>query len=77
MTQGLGFEETYLAFNSMREIFEIYPQSQTYFQKSLRAICCAKCLNWIDFRELAVRNDSKSRIEIDEFMHYARWDGFR
>jgi hypothetical protein len=69
MAHGLGFEETYLAFNSMRGRDDLCLEGRTFVQTSLRAVCCSKCLNWIDFR---AEDHSTSRIEMDEFIHYAR-----
>ena len=69
MSHGLGFEEAFLSLRSLHELFDrFYQESNISVEKSLRAFCCAKCLNWIDFR-ISTGND----IQIDRFVHDARW----
>jgi hypothetical protein len=73
LSTGLGFEEACLAFRPLSETIDRCI-GNVVFKNSLRALCCAKCLNWIDFRR-----DSESetmlhqQIEIDEFIHYSRY----
>jgi hypothetical protein len=72
MTNGLGFEEAYLLFKPLYETIDRCIGNLA-FTSSLRALCCAKCLNWIDFR-----NDSENgtmvhgRMDMDEAIHYSR-----
>jgi hypothetical protein len=72
MWNGLGFEEAYLAFTPLYETVD-RNFGNIEFKCLLRALCCAKCLSWIDFRS---DSDGKAmlngRIEMDEFMHYSR-----
>jgi hypothetical protein len=75
MFYGLGFEETYLSFKPLHAIFEKYESSHGLsVSKSLRAVCCAKCLNWIDFRlpDLQVKTNGSSIIQLDKFVHDER-----
>ncbi len=69
MSHGLGFEEAFLSLRSLHELFDqCYRKNNISVEKSLRAFCCAKCLNWIDFR-ISTGND----IQIDRLVHDARW----
>jgi hypothetical protein len=72
MSNSRGFEEAYLAFTPLHETVD-RNFGDAEFRCLLRALCCAKCLSWIDFRS---DSDSKAmltcRIEMDEFMHYSR-----
>ena len=73
MTHGLGFEEAYLAFRPLFTLFESILSDEMSVEKSLRAFCCAKCLNWIDFGQHIDKSQSDHPICMDEFDHYARF----
>ena len=72
MSNGLGFEEAYLPF---RPLYATIEQcfGNVAFTSSLRALCCVKCLNWIDFRKDPI-DESQPRciIDMEEFIHYSR-----
>jgi hypothetical protein len=69
MSHGLGFEETFLSLRPLHALFDQFSQMENIsLENSLRAFCCAKCLNWIDFR-ISTEND----IQIDRFVHDVRW----
>jgi hypothetical protein len=69
MSHGLGFEEAFLSLRPLHALFEQFSQmGYISVENSLRAFCCAKCLNWIDFR-ISTGND----IQIDRFVHDVRW----
>jgi hypothetical protein len=74
MTLGLGFEETYLAFRPLHNLFAIQSTEEMSLEKSLRAFCCAKCLNWIDFGQGPSSCCGKYRpICMEEYDKYARY----
>ena len=73
MAHGLGFEETSLAFRPLWELHEHISCSEKSVEKSLRAFCCARCLNWIDFgKSVKALEESKQTIDMEEFEHYSR-----
>jgi hypothetical protein len=72
MTRGLGFEEAYLAFRPIYCLFERTSSDGMSVEKSMRAFCCAKCLNWIDFGQHIDGSASDHPICMDECAHYAR-----
>jgi hypothetical protein len=52
----MGNEETLLSFKSVHVLFEKYfAASNLSVKKSLRSLCCAKCLDWIDLRKYEER----------------------
>jgi hypothetical protein len=70
ISQGLGFEESFLDLKAFRSF---HPMFETHFaclESVFRAVCCAKCLNWIDFSLDA--SECSARIQMDEYIHYAR-----
>jgi hypothetical protein len=72
MTHGLGFEEAFLSFRSFHELFQSYAEGVSV-ENVLRAFCCAKCLNWIDFKAASdAENKPSKSINIPEFIHYSR-----
>ena len=76
ISQGLGFEETILTFRPMHAMFASSCTGVLSIEQYLRAVCCAKCLKWIDFQEKqSVQNNGemKSEIQMDEYMHYTRF----
>ncbi len=75
MTHGLGFEEAYLAFRSLYGLFEKTASDEMSVEKSMRAFCCAKCLNWIDFGQHTMGSTPDHPISLDESDHYARYSG--
>ena len=72
ISHEIGFEAACLAFRP----FDALIQSQCNsillsFETLLRSVCCAKCLNWIDFStDYSVQNNQG--IMMDEYIHYAR-----
>ena len=71
MSQGLNFEETVLAFRPFKDLFTRYHTSELWLQECWRALCCSKCLYWINFSE-SQENDDRVGIQMDEYIHYAR-----
>ena len=71
MSQGMGFEEAFLIFRPLRSLIQNHLKGISAFEILLRAICCAKCLNWINFG-LSGNIRSENCIHMDEFIHYAR-----
>ena len=72
MAHGLGFEETCLAFVPIWKMHEHICLIVRSVEKSLRAFCCARCLNWIDFGKTFKALDKKETIDVEEFEHYSR-----
>jgi hypothetical protein len=74
LEQGLGFEETYLAFRPLEKILPDEPSHKISMQIALRAFCCAKCMGWIDFSHDCAEGQKHSErvICMDEYDHYAR-----
>jgi hypothetical protein len=77
ISHGLGFEETYLAFGSIRSLLEpsslLRDTSRISVKSCLRAFCRAKCSDWITFKEQNEDLPEKpGTIHIDEYLHYAR-----
>jgi hypothetical protein len=69
LTCGLGFEETYLSFRQFHQTFEQYCSARgASVEQSLRALCCAKCSDWIDLRVC----DATRKCTIDKFVHDER-----
>jgi hypothetical protein len=73
ISQGMGFEETFLIFRPMQSTLKTHLIGISAFEVLLRAICCAKCLNWINFG-LDSNNRPANCVQMDEFIHYARSD---
>jgi hypothetical protein len=71
LSQGMAFEEAFLIFRPLHSLIQTYYTGISAFEILLRAMCCAKCLNWIDFG-LACNSRPKGCIQINEFFHYAR-----
>jgi hypothetical protein len=69
-SQGRGFEETFLAFRPLHQTIDLL-FGLAEFKNSLRSICCAKCLRWIDFDQSS--DDEFTSIQMDEFAHYSRY----
>jgi hypothetical protein len=75
ISHGLGYEETYLAFGSIRHLLEpsSFDQPSISVKSCLRAFCRAKCSDWITFKEQTDDSPEKpGSIHIDEYLHYAR-----
>ncbi len=72
MTHGLGFEEAYLAFRPLSSLLERTSTDEISVEKSMRAFCCAKCLNWIDFGQQIDISSIEHPLCMDELDHYAR-----
>ena len=76
ISQGLGFEETLLTFRAMHATFSSYNFGVQSIEQCLRAVCCAKCLKWIEFEvKHSVENneDMRDEIHMDEYLHYTRF----
>ena len=73
MSHGLNYEETLLA---IRPVFKMTvkqePPTLSLLENALRAVCCAKCLNWINFSETDTASNDAD-LQMDEYMHYARF----
>ncbi len=74
MTGRLGFEEAILVLHPLHQPICQYIGNST-FKNSIRALCCAKCMGWIDFqRDEEKHSISCARaIEMHEYIHYARY----
>ncbi len=72
MSQGMAFEETLLSFRPQQSLIQSHFRGVLAFEVLLRAVCCAKCLNWIDFGLDMSESAAESGIQMDEFIHYAR-----
>ena len=69
MSYGLTFEETLIALRPTRgRIAGARPEIFPRLESALRAVCCAKCLDWIDFSA----QDNAAELQMDEYSHYAR-----
>jgi hypothetical protein len=75
MSQGMGFEETVLAFRPLNTLLQANLRGVSSFEAILRAMCCAKCLNWINF-SLEQTNKDDDGIQMDEYIHYSRYHPF-
>ena len=72
MSGSLGFEEAFLALQPPEEQ-DGGRSGSAAIKNSLRAISCARCLNWIDFSEQATGDRlNKDCIKMHEHMHYSR-----
>ncbi len=69
MSQGLGFEETILAIRPLRALYDSCCTGIHTVDHYLRAVCCAKCLKWIDFQRT---EEVMGEIPMDEYIHYSR-----
>jgi hypothetical protein len=73
MTRRLGFEETCLALRPLWKLHDEISSVEKLVETSLRAFCCARCLNWIDFGNHPTEVETnKQIIDVEEFDHYAR-----
>ncbi len=75
MSGSINFEEAILA---LQPVDEERGRNICYaaFKNSLRAISCARCLNWIDFSTYSTVDcveKVKDCIEMHEHMHYSRY----
>ena len=69
MSRGLGFEVTYLLFKPWHHIFQqFYSAHGISLEHSLRSFCCAKVLDWIDFR-FTPSTRSVAQVMIDKLIH--------
>ena len=74
INHGLGFEETYLSLKPFNKYFsECSPICGDSFETWLRCFCCAKCLDWIDFRVSPQYTAGNHTIQIDKFIHDDRY----
>jgi hypothetical protein len=72
MSHGLGFEETYLSFKPWHHLLEQHLSAHEISVKHLlRCFCCAKYLDWIDFR-LSPTVGSTSQVIIDKLVQDER-----
>ena len=73
LSNGLGFEETFLALGRMIQSLDNREQGclAISMRSCLRAFCRAKCSGWIRTADSGTCGDSSS-IHIDEYLHYAR-----
>ena len=71
MSNGLGYEETLLAFRPFTTLIASHGPGQVWAESFWRAICCAKCLNWIDFKPMQAEGTC-AMLNMDEYIHYAR-----
>jgi hypothetical protein len=71
MSQGLGFEETVLAYRPFKSLIAEQCCYEEWLEDGWRGLCCAKCLDWMDFSKFQ-DDQSESGIQMDEYMHYAR-----
>jgi hypothetical protein len=71
ISQGLGFEESFLALSAFRPFHPLFEEHLASLESLLRAVCCAKCLDWINFN-LDVSEDCTTQIHMEEYIHYSR-----
>jgi hypothetical protein len=72
MSGRFGFEEALL---TLQPPGEHVCRHFRVFKDSLRAISCARCLNWIDFSTQSTKDCFKHDcIEMQEYIHYSRYD---
>jgi hypothetical protein len=78
MRHGVGFEETHLAFQSLQVLVNESESGACgdlgiCIKSCWRAICYAKCQNWIDLFTAVNTSDGEDKrcIQIDEYIHYA------
>jgi hypothetical protein len=77
ISQGIELEESYTALERLHGVFDHVSLSNgggLSVRSCLSAIHAAKKRDWIDFQERfdTLPNTTQS-IQIDEYMHYARW----
>ncbi len=73
MSGDFGFEEALLSLQPLNELSGQCICSGS-FKNSLRAICCARILNWIDFTKHATAdNFNKGSIDMHAHKHYSRY----
>ena len=78
ISRGLGFEESFLAFSTLKKSLA-NPFSQHFNSPSfvgvLRAMCCAKCLNWVDFHKGPESEHIRpGQLDMEKCDHYSRFD---
>ncbi len=72
MSGSFGFEEAFLALQPPEEP-NGWRDGSAGVKNSLRAISCARCLNWIDFSADSTDDMmNKDCIKMHEHMHYSR-----
>jgi hypothetical protein len=74
-SQGHGFEETLLAFRPLHQKIDLH-FGLAEFKNSLRSLCCAKCLRWIDFDHSSDDELTPGSIQMDEYAHYSRYEPY-
>ena len=78
LSHGYGFEETILLFRPPNELIATYYADQRHvnysFKNLLRAVCCAKCLGWIDFHaDPETESTGYPHIDMAQNDHYSRY----
>jgi hypothetical protein len=71
MYNGCGYEETLVSFKRFQPSFDDQTESSVSVQDCWRAMCQAKCMNWIDF-QLTSEPDHGAVMCMEEYTHYAR-----
>ena len=72
MTHGLGFEETCLSLKPVLKKVNLHDAPCGELLKAwLRSICCAKCLDWIDFT-VSLRSSEKNSFQVDKLIQDCR-----
>jgi hypothetical protein len=77
LSQGLDAEQTYTIFKDRGQLslLEGSPDNIVAVVDCWRALHRAASVSWIDFREhLNVECDDDLTINMDEFIHYSRWN---
>jgi hypothetical protein len=74
MSHGCGFEETNLAFKYFHSKAAVPSDSNNVsIQNCWRAVCQAKCRNWIDLESMSqIQDECVGAICMQEYLHYAR-----
>ncbi len=73
MSGSFGFEEALLALQPPEEQND-WRNGNAGIKNSLRAISCARCLNWIDFSAESTEDlKNKDCIKMHEHIHYSRY----
>ena len=71
LSHEMGFEAACLAFRPFSDLLQDQCSRSLSFETLLRSVCCAKCLNWINFTTDYIDSNDQG-IMMDEYIHYAR-----
>jgi hypothetical protein len=72
MSHETGFEAACLAFRPFTDLLKSECHGTASFENLIRALCCVKCLKWVNFSS-SVSDNELGTILMDEYVHYARY----